>query len=104
MIISASDPLNLAGILTPGPRIVAKPRNALALIDGRLVASQQSGEIRFYETLSPELADNIGRSLQVTTSVRYERARASAEFGARSAECGAKASLAERKHRREALS
>ena len=93
VIISASDPLNLAGILTPGPRIVAKPRNALALIDGRLVASQQSGEIRFCETLSPQLAEEIGRGLQVTTSVRNERARASAErrvpsaeFGARSAE------------------
>jgi ATP-dependent Lhr-like helicase len=86
VIISAADPLNLAGILTPGPRIVAKPRNALALLGGRLVASQQAGDIRFYETLPPELADEIGRGLQVTTSVRNERAKASAERGTRSVE------------------
>lgn len=86
VIISAADPLNLAGILTPGPRIVAKPRNALAILGGRLVASQQAGDIRFYETLPPELADEIGRGLQVTTSVRIERANASAERGTWSAE------------------
>jgi ATP-dependent Lhr-like helicase len=85
-ILSAADPLNLAGILTPGPRIVAKPRNALALVEGRLVASQQAGEIRFYETLPPELADAIGRGLQVTTLVRNEWAKAHADRGTRSAE------------------
>jgi len=89
VIFSAADPLNLAGILTPGPRIVAKPRNALALIDGRLVASQQAGEIRFYETLPPQLADEIGRGLSVTTGVRNERERnRKSEAGSRSLEAG----------------
>jgi ATP-dependent Lhr-like helicase len=85
VIISAADPLNLAGILTPGPRIVAKPRNALALVGGRLIASQQAGEIRFYETLPPELADEIARGLTVTTEVRQARMR-NAEFGMRNGE------------------
>ncbi|HEV7222955.1 MAG TPA: hypothetical protein VGN42_09665, partial [Pirellulales bacterium] len=84
VIISAADPLNLAGILTPGPRVVAKPRNALALLDGRLVASQQAGEICFHETLPPRLADEISRGLTVTTAVRnrFQASIPSVQFSA----------------------
>lgn len=32
--LSACDPLNLAGILTPGPRIPALPQNRVLFIDG----------------------------------------------------------------------
>jgi ATP-dependent Lhr-like helicase len=69
-VISAADPLNLAGIITPSSRIVAKTRNALALLDGRVVASQQAGEVCFHEVLSESLRDSIARALRVTTVVR----------------------------------
>jgi ATP-dependent Lhr-like helicase len=75
-VISAADPMNLAGIIVPGARIVAKTRNALALLDGRLVASQQAGEVQFHESLSGPLADAIGRALRVATFVRMRNATA----------------------------
>ncbi|HUY34424.1 MAG TPA: DEAD/DEAH box helicase [Pirellulales bacterium] len=70
IVVSAADPLNLAGIIMPGPRIVANTRNALALLDGRLVASQQAGEVQFHEPLANALSDPIRRALLVTTLVR----------------------------------
>jgi ATP-dependent Lhr-like helicase len=41
--ISASDPLNLAGILTPGPRVPAGHRRAVILCDGLPVATVERG-------------------------------------------------------------
>ena len=38
--ISAADPLNLTGILFPGPRIRSHPENLVTLCDGRLVAEE----------------------------------------------------------------
>jgi len=73
VVVSAADPLNLAGIITPGPKISAKTRNALALVDGRLVASRQAGEVRIHEALPAALADSILRALSVTTSVRLRQ-------------------------------
>ena len=43
--ISACDPLNLAGILTPGPRVPATPGNRVVVRDGVPVASLQGGEV-----------------------------------------------------------
>ena len=43
--ISACDPLNLAGILTPGPRVPATPGNRIVVRDGVPVASLQGGEV-----------------------------------------------------------
>ena len=39
--LSATDPLNLAGIITPGPRVAALPRNALVLRDGVPVSVEE---------------------------------------------------------------
>ncbi|MHB8514099.1 MAG: DEAD/DEAH box helicase [Dehalococcoidia bacterium] len=39
--LSATDPLNLAGIITPGPRVAALPRNALVLRDGVAVSVEE---------------------------------------------------------------
>ena len=74
VVISAVDPLNLAGILTPGARVSAKTRNALALLDGRLVGVQQAGQTEFLEALPPELAAEITRALRVSTIVRRRQA------------------------------
>jgi ATP-dependent Lhr-like helicase len=43
--ISATDPLNLAGIITPGPRVAALPRNALVLRDGIPVSVEEGRRI-----------------------------------------------------------
>ena len=43
-VISACDPLNLAGILTPGPRVAATPGNRLAYRDGIPIAAMEGGQ------------------------------------------------------------
>ena len=49
--VSGADPLNLAGILTPGPRLAALAGNRLLYRDGVPVATLSGGEIRFVEPL-----------------------------------------------------
>jgi ATP-dependent helicase Lhr and Lhr-like helicase len=49
--LSGADPLNLVGILTPGPRLAALTGNRLLYQDGLPVAALSGGETRFYETL-----------------------------------------------------
>jgi ATP-dependent Lhr-like helicase len=51
--LSGADPLNLVGILTPGPKLAALAGNRLLYRDGLPVASFASGETHFYETLDP---------------------------------------------------
>ena len=46
--VSACDPLNLVGVLTPGARVPAVVGNHVVFRDGVPVASIEGGEIRFY--------------------------------------------------------
>jgi ATP-dependent helicase Lhr and Lhr-like helicase len=48
--VSAADPLNLAGIVTPGPRVAALTGNRLIYRDGVAVAAQVGGKV---ELLAP---------------------------------------------------
>ncbi|HEV7555567.1 MAG TPA: DEAD/DEAH box helicase, partial [Kofleriaceae bacterium] len=43
--IAATDPLNLVGILSPGPRVPAVVGNAVLYVDGHAVASLEAGEL-----------------------------------------------------------
>jgi len=45
--LSAVDPLNLTGFLTPGPRVAALTGNRVLYRDGLPVATLNSGEVRF---------------------------------------------------------
>jgi ATP-dependent Lhr-like helicase len=49
--VSGADPLNLAGILTPGAKLAALTGNRLLYRDGLPVAFLTAGEVRFLETL-----------------------------------------------------
>jgi ATP-dependent helicase Lhr and Lhr-like helicase len=51
--ISAADPLNLAGILLPGPRLPATTGNRLLFQDGLPVAALVAGEVRTLAGASP---------------------------------------------------
>jgi ATP-dependent Lhr-like helicase len=53
--ISASDPLNLVGILTPGPRIPAQPSTRILLRDGVPVAFLSAGKCQWLQDVA--LAD-----------------------------------------------
>jgi ATP-dependent Lhr-like helicase len=52
--VSGADPLNLVGILTPGPRLAALTGNRLLYRDGIPIALLAGGEVRFLETIAPE--------------------------------------------------
>jgi ATP-dependent Lhr-like helicase len=49
--VSGADPLNLVGILTPGPKLSALTGNRLVFRDGLPVALLAGGEVQFLETL-----------------------------------------------------
>jgi len=49
--LSAADPLNLVGILTPGSRVPALASNRILYRDGVPIAVQVGGEAQFLETL-----------------------------------------------------
>jgi ATP-dependent Lhr-like helicase len=52
--LSGADPLNLVGILTPGPRLAALTGNRLLYRDGLPIAVMAAGEVQFLETLDAE--------------------------------------------------
>jgi ATP-dependent helicase Lhr and Lhr-like helicase len=49
--LSGADPLNLVGILTPGPKLAALTGNRILYRDGLPVALLAGGEVQFLETL-----------------------------------------------------
>ena len=49
--VSGADPLNLVGVVTPGPRLAALTGNRLLYRDGIPIALFAAGEVRFLETL-----------------------------------------------------
>jgi ATP-dependent Lhr-like helicase len=49
--LSGADPLNLVGVLTPGPRLPALSGNRVLYRDGVPIALFAGGEVRFLETL-----------------------------------------------------
>jgi ATP-dependent Lhr-like helicase len=65
LVISAADPLNLAGIITAGPRVPATRGNRLLLRNGRLAAVHQGGETQIFEDSSEALKIKIARLLQL---------------------------------------
>jgi ATP-dependent Lhr-like helicase len=51
--MSAADPLNLVGILTPGDKLPAYSGNRVLYRDGVPIATLESGEVRFLVELDP---------------------------------------------------
>ena len=49
--VSGADPLNLVGVIAPGPRLAALTGNRLLYRDGIPIALFAAGEVRFLETL-----------------------------------------------------
>jgi ATP-dependent helicase Lhr and Lhr-like helicase len=68
--LSAADPLNLQGILTPGPRITAFTANRILFRDALPIAALEAGEIR-------KLADTPVSDLQIETALRVGKLRPS---------------------------
>jgi ATP-dependent Lhr-like helicase len=68
--LSGADPLNLLGILTPGPRVAALTANRILFLDGLPLAALEGGAIR-------KLADSSVRDLQVETALKVGNLRPS---------------------------
>ncbi len=66
MVVAGSDPLNLQGIVTPGARVAAKATNSIALRNGRVLATLESGEVRFFDELPVETTVDVTRKLRRT--------------------------------------
>jgi ATP-dependent Lhr-like helicase len=58
--VSGADPLNLAGILTPGPKLAALAGNRVLYRDGIPIAFLEGNSTRLLEPLEPEI-ENIAR-------------------------------------------
>jgi len=68
--LSAADPLNLQGVLTPGPRIAALTANRILFFDGLPIAALEAGEIR-------KFADTPVSDLQIETALKVGKLRPS---------------------------
>jgi ATP-dependent Lhr-like helicase len=65
LVISASDPLNLEGVLDDRPRVPALRGNHILYRNGRVLAALQGGEITFRDELPLELQPKAARVLQL---------------------------------------
>ena len=63
LVVSACDPLNLAGVITPGPRVPAVSGNKVAFRDGVPVASLQTGDVVLHAYLPEDERDEAHRAL-----------------------------------------
>jgi ATP-dependent helicase Lhr and Lhr-like helicase len=68
--LSAADPLNLQGVLTPGSRIPAFTANRILFRDGLPIAALESGEVR-------KLSDQNIPDLQIENALRIGKLRPS---------------------------
>jgi ATP-dependent Lhr-like helicase len=65
--ISAADPLNLAGILTPGPRIAAITAHRILLRDGIPIAALKAGQVIALDGSAMEPERAIANALRIGT-------------------------------------
>jgi ATP-dependent helicase Lhr and Lhr-like helicase len=58
-ILSAADPMNLVGIVTPHPRVPSFASNRVAYLDGHPVAALKADEITWFSQTDAELVESI---------------------------------------------
>ena len=68
VVLSAADPLNLVGIVTPDARVPAIHSNRLLFKDGLAIAALEGGELR--RLAASELSDEQLRALLARGSLR----------------------------------
>ena len=83
--LSAADPLNLVGILTPGPKLAALSGNRLLYRDGLPIATLASGEVRLIEEMDAgaewQARKALLRSAVQSPSIAPERSVAGVQAG-----------------------
>lgn len=68
IVLSACDPLNLAGILSPARRVPSVVRNRLVLRDGLPIASMENGSVVELTNIAPEIMEQAKIALSVPIS------------------------------------
>jgi ATP-dependent Lhr-like helicase len=63
VVVSASDPLNLAGTITPGARIPAQAGSRVAYVNGAVVADCRAGRVTWHAGCTEEWRDRIHQRL-----------------------------------------
>jgi ATP-dependent Lhr-like helicase len=79
IVVSAADPLNLAGILTPDDRVRAIPANRIAYRDGVAVSVMEGDFLRPLTSMEPTVA------LEAAIALAGRRVPVSSGFVGRSA-------------------
>ncbi|HUQ46733.1 MAG TPA: hypothetical protein VM053_00670, partial [Gemmatimonadaceae bacterium] len=69
IVLSAADPLNLVGILTPDARVAAIQRNRVLFRDGLPIAAVEGGQFR--KLAESEMSDDQLRTLLARRSLRH---------------------------------
>ncbi|HLG21405.1 MAG TPA: crosslink repair DNA glycosylase YcaQ family protein, partial [Candidatus Manganitrophaceae bacterium] len=64
ILLSAADPMNLAGVLTPGPKVKGAASNAVVYRGGKPVGNRQANKVWTDPTLPPETARMVERALK----------------------------------------
>ncbi|MFN7182940.1 MAG: ATP-dependent DNA helicase, partial [Thermomonas haemolytica] len=64
LVVSAADPLNLAGLLLPGEKVPRQPGARLLLRDGVVIATQVGGVFAPRETLAPDALEAARHALR----------------------------------------
>ena len=78
--LSAADPLNLQGILTPGPKIASLTFNRILFRDGLPLAALEAGEIRKLSAAGPSgggFSDDSVPDSEIETALKVGTLRAS---------------------------
>jgi len=65
--LSGADPLNLAGILTPGPRVTAIAANRLLMRDGVPLAALEANKVTLLSAEADPNDPTIERALRIGT-------------------------------------
>ncbi|HEY5622704.1 MAG TPA: DEAD/DEAH box helicase [Gammaproteobacteria bacterium] len=71
IVLSAADPLNLAGVLTPGGRVAAVHSHRVVYLDGEPVASLAAGKLEWMGNPAPERQRQAQAALGAATKRRH---------------------------------
>jgi ATP-dependent Lhr-like helicase len=89
LVLSATDPLNLFGIVAPPHRVPAVRTNSIAIRDGQLLASREGSQIVFHQEISLDEQQAVTRALRQSAQVRRASEAQPAPIAAGSGSSGA---------------
>ncbi len=65
IVLAAADPVNLCGIITDEPRVPSTHTNTVAILNGRLIAACQAGEVQWFAAAPEDQIAELARRLRL---------------------------------------